>query len=602
MPKLNTSKIQWDLSPLGKDDDDQKFIGKREKISAANYAFINKWKERDDYLKEPSVLKDALDEYEALQRNYGVSGDEGYYFSLRGAEDEDNTELKARESKIHDFSIVIANDIQFFGLRVAKIPEAEQKKFLQYPPLEPYRHYLKRAFAEAKYLLTEPEEKILNLVGKPSYGNWVDMTSRFVNREEKETLGEDGVRTQKNFNELLSLTASTQKSVRDEAAAHTHDIMRKHADVAEAEINSILETKKVSDELRGIKRPDESRHISDDIDTGVVDALVKAVEGAFPVSKEYYAFKACLMNVPRLAYHERNVPYGLIEKKYEYADAVELVYDVFSLLDAEFAAIFKRFVEDGLMDVFPKKGKTGGAFCAHNLLFQPTYILLNHTDKLKDVLTIAHESGHGINNEMMRKKQHSLYFETPLSTAEVASTFMEDFVLERLIEDASDELRLSLMLTKLDDDVSTIFRQIALYRFEQELHTQYREKGYLSKETIGALFQKYMSAYMGDAVEQSPGSENWWVYWSHIRSFFYVYSYASGLLISKAMQSKVKENKEFIVKVKEFLSVGTSDSPKNIFAKMDVDISNTEFWGLGLKEIENLLSDTKNLAKKLGKI
>ena len=602
MQKLNTSKTQWDLSPLGANDDDQKFVEKREKIHAVNYAFINKWKDRDDYLKEPSVLKEALDEYEALQRNYGVAGDEGYYLSLRGAQDEDNTELKARESQIHDFSIVIANDIQFFGMRVAKIPDAEQKKFLDYAPLEQYRHYLERAFAGAKYLLTEPEEKILNLVGKPSYGNWVDMTSRFVNREERETLGEDGVRVQKNFNELLSLTASIQKPVRDEAAEHVHDIMRKHADVAEAEINSILETKKVNDNLRSIKRPDEARHIADDIDTAVVDALIKSVASKFSIAKEYYALKARLMGVPKLAYHERNVPYVSIEKKYAYDDAAELVYDVFSRLDIEFADIFKRFVEDGLMDVFPAKGKRGGAFCAHVLLYQPTYILLNHTDKLHDVLTIAHESGHGINNEMIRKTQHALYFDTPVSTAEVASTFMEDFVLERLIQDADDELRLSLMVAKLNDDVSTIFRQIALYRFEQELHATHREKGYLSKEAIGGLFQKHMSAYMGDAVEKSAGSENWWVYWSHIRDFFYVYSYASGLLISKAMQAAVRKDKAFMEKVKEFLSAGTSDSPKNIFAKMGIDITDESFWESGLDEISQLLEETKTLAKKLGKI
>jgi oligoendopeptidase F len=215
---------------------------------------------------------------------------------------------------------------------------------------------------------------------------------------------------------------------------------------------------------------------------------------------------------------------------------------------------------------------------------------------------MAHESGHGINNEMMRKKQHALYFETPLSTAEVASTFMEDFVLERLMEEASDELRLSLMLTKLNDDISTIFRQIALYRFEQELHAKYREKGYISKEVIGELFQKHMSAYMGDAVEQSNGSENWWVYWSHIRSFFYVYSYASGLLISKAMQAAVRKDKVFIEKVKEFLSAGSSDSPKNIFSKMGIDITDESFWKNGLDEISRLLEETKILAKKLHKI
>jgi len=157
-------------------------------------------------------------------------------------------------------------------------------------------------------------------------------------------------------------------------------------------------------------------------------------------------------------------------------------------------------------------------------------------------------------------------------------------------------------MAKLNDDVTTIFRQVACYRFEQALHTSFREKGYLSKDDIGSLFIQNMSAYMGPAVQQSSGSNNWWVYWSHIREFFYVYSYASGLLISKALQHKVKDNPGFIEHVKEFLSAGTSASPRMIFKNMGIDIADNKFWDDGLKEIENLLNETEALANKLGKI
>lgn len=138
--------------------------------------------------------------------------------------------------------------------------------------------------------------------------------------------------------------------------------------------------------------------------------------------------------------------------------------------------------------------------------------------------------------------------------------------------------------------------------FEQELHSEYRKKGYLSKEQIGGLFRKHMSAYMGEAVKQSRGSENWWVYWSHIRYFFYVYSYASGLLISKSLQNSVKANPDFIHKVKEFLSAGLSDSPRNIFMRLEIDITDRKFWDRGLDEVEDLLERTTMLASKLGKI
>jgi oligoendopeptidase F len=158
------------------------------------------------------------------------------------------------------------------------------------------------------------------------------------------------------------------------------------------------------------------------------------------------------------------------------------------------------------------------------------------------------------------------------------------------------------MMMRLNDEVSTIFRQVACYRFEQELHDHFGQKGYLSKEEIGKLFQKHMASYMGDSVEQSPGSENWWVYWGHIRSFFYVYSYASGLLISKSLQNSVKKEPRFIEKVKEFLSAGLSDSPKNIFLRLGINITDKGFWNKGIEEVETLLSETIHLAVKLGKI
>jgi oligoendopeptidase F len=143
---------------------------------------------------------------------------------------------------------------------------------------------------------------------------------------------------------------------------------------------------------------------------------------------------------------------------------------------------------------------------------------------------------------------------------------------------------------------------VACYRFEQALHEAFRLKGYLSKEEIGALFRKHMAAYMGSAVEQSAGAENWWVYWSHIRYFFYVYSYAGGLLISKSLQSSVKADPAFVVKVKEFLSAGLSDSPRNIFLKLGIDIGDKRFWERGLREVEELLEETEELAKRLGKL
>ncbi|OGW47327.1 MAG: hypothetical protein A2Y66_07895 [Nitrospirae bacterium RBG_13_41_22] len=594
-------QIAWNLKQLFDGDGDPRIEEKRKIVEQKSYAFIHKWRDRRDYLKDPAILKQALDEYEEWKRDYGSDGDEGYYFWLRTMQNQNDPNLKARFNTIENFSKKIENDIQFFYLRIAKIPEKNQKTFLEYAVLKDYRHFLERIFAESKYLLSEPEEKILNLKTPTSHSNWTKMTSSFLAKEDRKVILKDGKKDTKTFSALLSLMNSNDKKVRDSAAKAFNDILKKYVDVAEIEINSVLANKKVDDELRQISRPDLSRHISDDIDTEIVDALIKTVSDRFDISTRYYGLKARLLKVKKLKYHERNVEYGKINKKYPYNKSINLIYKVLKNLDRTFTDILNGFIENGQLDVYPGKGKASGAFCAHHLISQPTYILLNHTDKLHDVLTLAHELGHGINNELIKGKQNALNFGTPISTAEVASTFMEDFVLQEILKQADDELRLSIMMMKLNDDVSTIFRQVACYQFEQELHQEFRQRGYLSEDEIGKIFRKHMAAYMGDYVEQSPDSENWWVYWSHIRSFFYVYAYASGLLISKSLQNTVRENPGFIKKVKEFLSAGLSDSPKNIFKKLGIDITDKEFWNKGLAEVETLLQKTTRLAEKLGK-
>ncbi len=596
-------QITWNLKQFFESDDDPGIEGKRKIIEQKSYEFINKWKDGKDYLKNPAVLKQALDEYERWKRDYGTDGDEGYYFWLRTTQDQNNPKLKAKFNQIENFSKRIENESQFFHLRISRMPKTYQKKFLGFAGLKDYKHFLERIFAESKYLLSEPEEKILNLKTSTSYSNWVKMTSGFLAKEERMVILEDGSKKIKTFSEILSLMNSKNKRVRDSAARVFNDILYKNVEVAEAEINSLLANKKIDDELRKISRPDLTRHISDDIDSEIVDSLIKTVSDRFlNISSRYYGLKARIMKVKRLKYHERNVELGNINKKYSYTESIKLIYKVLKNLDNEFADIFSGFIKNGQFDVYPRKGKASGAFCAHHRISQPTYILLNHTNKLRDVLTLAHELGHGLNNELIRKNQKALNFGTPTSTAEVASTFMEDFVFQEILKQADDELRFSIMMMKLNDEVSTIFRQVACYRFEQELHQEFRQKGYLSKEEIGRLFQKHMAAYMGDFVEQSMGSQNWWVYWSHIRSFFYVYSYASGLLISKSLQTSVKENPKFIEKVKEFLSAGLSDSPRNIFKKLGVDIADPRFWNKGLDEVESILLETTKLAEKLGKL
>ena len=594
--KNKANNIKWNLEHLVKDD----FLKRRKKTTLGYDKFIAKWEKRTDWLKDSKILRTALDEFENLRRFYNL--DENYYYWLRSQVEEDNTEVTARFNQASSFCIDLDNKIQFFELRLSRVPKNIQTKFISDNSLKPYRHFLERLFAKSDYLLSEPEEKIINLKEQASHSNWVKMTSGFLSIEKAEILSANGKKSSRSFSEISSLISSQDKKVRDDAARAFNIILKKNIKIGEHELNSILVNKKVDDELRHMDRPDLARHLSDDISSAAIDTMIEVVSSNFPLAQKYYKLKAKLLKVKQLKYHERSVPIGKLEIKYNYEQSKKLFRNVLTELDPEFLDIFNNFDKNGNIDVYPRTGKHSGAFCASQSVSWPTFIMLNHNNKLNDVLTLAHEVGHGINNEMMRPRQNSLNFGVTLATAEVASTFFEDFVLKSILKEADDEIRLEIMMEKLNGDISTIFRQVAVYLFEQELHQQFRINGYLNSDVIGKLFKKHMAAYMGSAVEQSKGSENWWLHWSHIRSFFYVYSYASGLLISKYLQNQVAKDHKFIKEIKYFLSTGLSESPKNIFSSLGVNINSQLFWKKGIKEIEDLLIETEKLAKKLKKI
>ncbi len=595
-------KTKWDLSLIYKDEQDPKILLQKQNFVRKCDAFIKKWKSRDDYLTNPLALKQILDEKEDIDESPESDYQEAYYYSLKNSLNQDDTEIIAKLNKIHDFLIKYVNELQFVEIKLSKISEDKQKNFLTSPLLTKYHKDLKKLFENAKHILSEDSERILNLMRKISYSNWVEMTSQFLDREEGIVKDKTGKKGKLLLLELFHKIKSQDKILRDSAAKEINRIMKKHADTAEHELNAVLEYKKINDDLRKYNRPDEQRLINGEIDTQIVDTLTKAVTKRIDISKNYYRLKAQLLGQKKLKYHERSVKLGSINLNFTYKEAADVVFKTLNKLDGEFGEIFKGFIENGHIDAFPAKGKTSGAFCTYNGRNSPIFILLNFTGKIEDLTTIAHETGHGIHNQLSQTHQPSVYREPSLFAAEIASIFMENFALEEAIKNVDDEARLWLLMRQIDDAVSTIIRQVHCYTFETELHSAFREKGYLSKKCIGEIFTKHMARYMGDYVEQSAGSENWWVYWGHIRSYFYVYSYASGLLVSKALQKMVKEDSQNIQKVKKILSAGSSLTPKDMFAEVGIDITNIDFWNTGLDEIGNMLKEAASLAKKLKKI
>lgn len=596
--------IKWNLQLLLTSEDLEYTESLKKQVRNAWQEFINKWLNNTEYLTNPETLRQALDEYSTLSEKYGIDSGLGFYFELKDALQQGEPSIKAHINKIDEFATNLANDLQFFTHRLSKVDLSMQKIFLNAPVLAEYKHFLERLFKESKYLLTEEQEKVVALLSKPAKYNWSQMVESFIANDSEEVLTEEGNIEKRPVSLIGPMIDTRNVAVRDSAFEALLKIRERWAPLAENEINSILEYKRNSDQLRGYEIPEASRHLADDIDTEVVNAMVESVSSKFSVIQDYFKFKADLVNKKQLKAHEALLGLEYLDenvdpnnvKEYTLDQAVDLVADVMRNLDPEFEQIYRKFFKEGRVDVYPTKGKVNGAFCASVSKSLPVYILLNFTGKIQDCLTLAHEMGHGINDELMRV-QNEINYGTVLSTAEVASTFMEDFVWQKIYNDSNEEQKFILLMQKIEDDIGTIFMQVACYMFEQNLHSKFREHGYLSKEDISEIFLNSFAPLYGDAIDFKPTKYKW-VSWTHIRTYFYVYSYASGLLISKSLQNSVKKDPKFIRKVKEFLSAGTSKSPKDIFLDLGIDITKKEFWDNGIQEIEDLINQAKQLKSK----
>lgn len=602
MLDLAKVKTQWDLSGLLADERQKTIDTKIAEATIRCQGFEDRFGSKSEIFDDPKLLNLALQELENISLTTGSSDDVGSYFSLKSSLDESDPKIKAQLTKIDDATRDSLLIFQRFSNKLSKIDKEKQSILLNSPELVAYKRFLEICFEAGKYLLSEETEKALMLTSGISYGKWINMTSEFLSTEDALIPNKDGLKESKNFSELFSLIAEPNKGIRDAAAKAINGILAKHSKVAEAELNSVLEYKKIVDLLRGFEKSDSSFSFENEISSSVIDALVSEVTENNKIVHEFYALRAKLLGMKKIKYHERAIEYGSLDQKTTFEESINIVSETFEKLDPEFNRIFENFLYNGQVDVYPKKGKTHGAFMYSIGKNKPSFVLLNFDNKLMDTFTVAHEFGHAIHHELANKTQSSFYADTSLCLDETASTFFESFVVESATKELNDEGRLTILIRELDDAVASVFRQIACYKFERSLHKEYREKGFLSKEEIGQLFVQHMSEYCGPSVVMNSGSENWWVYWSHIRSFFYVFSYAFGYLISKNLQGLVKTDSANIDKVKKLLATGSFLKPEDALKEVGIDINNSEFWKSGILQIELLLNEAKELAKKLGKI
>ena len=580
----------------------------RKKSEEIISSFKNKRENREDYLIDAKVLREALDEYEKIEdwtrwswNDSWVIWSESFYCRLLTDLNSEDQELRAKSNQADEFIIRLQNELLFFELSLARISPEKQSEFLSNPLLEPYHHFLEKQFAASKYLLSQEWEKIMNLFSKTSYENWESMTSKFLSKSCRE-INLPSWKKQATLEELLTYAWDKSESIRKQAIKAVNEIHLEAKYMAENEINSILEYKKTVDELRWFSDAEEFVTVRDDISIETIHTMINAVKDAYDFSRDFYKFKADLFWVKSFSYSERILRYWSLEKQYSFDEAVELCQEALWKWDSELLNIFNKSLEDGMIDVFPYKWKHWWWFCTDASKWLPVYILINYTNKLRDVSTLIHESWHYACEQFQKKNLNALQCWAVLSFAETPSTFYELLLQNSLESTLTDEELLVYRMTALDDIVSAVPRQVAEYRFEQDLHKNFREKWYLWVDEIGELFVKHMKDYTWDGIHYDEFDANCRISRDHNRMFFYVYSYAIWYLVSLAMIRKLKDWTLTINQVKQFFAAWSSKYPEEIFMDMWINITKKEFRNEALSELRKYLEETKDLAKKLGKI
>ena len=396
----------------------------------------------------------------------------------------------------------------------------------------------------------------------------------------------------------LSRLQSQERDVRRRAAEAVSGALAPGLRTRGFIYNTLVFDKSVEDRLRHYPTWLSSRNLSNEASDESVMALIKAVRARYDIPQRWYTLKARLLGIDRLADYDRAAPLPGEEVTYSYGDSRELVLDTYSGFSPEAGTVVRRFFDEHWIDAPPRPHKRGGAFCSYTVPSAHPYVLLNFTAQRRDVLTMAHELGHGLHAALARP-QGIFHQSTPLTLAETASVFGETLVFERLLAEApDDDKRLALLAERIDGAIATVFRQMAMNRFEHLVHTGRRSEGELSVDRLEEIWVETQAELFGDSVDITEGYRTWWSYIPHfINTPGYVYAYAYGLLLALSVYGRYREEGEsFVPRYLELLAAGGSRTPEELAEIVGIDLTDPGFWDAGLGLIEAQLREAERLA------
>lgn len=578
---------RWDLSALFPGKDSPQFQKALQDIDTAARDFARDWQGRLAKA-DGAALGQAVARYEKIQED--IARVDTYVSLLRAADQSEDSFA----AKIDERLRAAQQELLFFPLEINRLPEASLLQKIAAPALAPYAPWVAQLRAGREHQLDDAAEKYRHMkeaVAEDAWRRLYDRTMqdiRFTVDGEKLTEAEtlNIIDNDKDPARRRRAWEAFAKGLEENIGAFT------------LITNTLAALKAAEDEQRGFEKPEDQRHLENHIDRDTVSALTSAVKSSYgKTAHRYYSWKARKSGVARLHPADRNAPLSdTPEKIIPWDEAKEIVLSAFARLSPEMEKIGRRFFDEGWIDAEPRAGKDGGAFSHPAVPSAHPYILINYFGTPADVMTLAHELGHGI-HQVLAAKQGHLLADTPLTLAETASVFGEMLVFRSLLDRENDPAaRRAMIAGKIEDMLNTVVRQTAFFTFEQKLHEEYRDKGELSAERLATLWRDVNRESLGAGINlDTAGAGHFWAAVPHfIHTPFYVYAYAFGDCLVNALYShydKTGDKKDFAEKYTALLAAGGSKTHEDALESFGFDIKNPAFWHQGLGVIERYIDE-----------
>lgn len=539
-------------------------------------------------------LKPFMAEYGEVRELVGRASS---YANLAFAADTRDPRHGALLQKVQERATEIATLLLFFELEWTALPDDRADALLQDPGLDSVRHHLRVLRRLRDHLLTEPEERIMAEKSVTSRAAWTRLFDDLSAAIEVDVNGqritlEDG---------LSRLTSHVREERRAVATGIT-SALQEGLKTRGLIYNMLLQDKATDDRLRSYESWLQSFNLSQEAADESVAALVGAVRSRYELAQRWYALKAQVLGLEKLGYYDRIAPVTDDDTEVEWTEAKSIVLDCYTTFSPGAGEMVSRFFDERWIDVEARPGKLPGAFCSPTVASHHPYVLLNYTGKRTDVLTLAHELGHGL-HQALGSEQGPFHHTTPLTMAETASLFGETIVFNRLLElSDSPRSRFMLLAERVEGAIGAVFRQVAMNGFEDRVHTARRSEGELSLERFGELWFETQSEMLGDAVELDDEYRSWWSYIPHfIHVPGYVYAYAFGFLLATSVYAAYeRRGPKFVPTYLEMLSAGGSKSPEELALMVGCDLTEESFWSQGLDMIERDIAAAEEAAREAG--